>query len=159
MATVRLDYDDAYQTQFDAVILDLTEMDGRPAIVLDQTCFYPTSGGQSHDTGLLGGQRVLYVAIDDHGNVLHYLDVLPDGAKIGARLGTEGGLACLKNSLLAISRLWNRAAERNSLRSFNAFKPRFSRSAFTRCRKARSMTLSKRSLPGGSFKLALPFST
>ena len=86
MPTARLDYDDAYQTQFDAVILEMTERDGRPAIVLDQTCFYPTSGGQSHDIGLLGGQRVLDVEVDDHGNVLHYLDALPAGAEIGARL-------------------------------------------------------------------------
>ncbi len=86
MATVRLDYDDAYQTQFDAVILEMTERDGRPAIVLDQTCFYPTSGGQLHDIGLLGGQRVLNVEVDDNGNVLHYLEALPAGAAIGVRL-------------------------------------------------------------------------
>lgn len=40
---------DAYLTTFDAIVVDVRE----GAIALDQTCFYPTGGGQPHDTGSL----------------------------------------------------------------------------------------------------------
>ena len=33
------------------------EHEGRPAVTLDRTAFYPTSGGQPFDTGRLGGVR------------------------------------------------------------------------------------------------------
>jgi misacylated tRNA(Ala) deacylase len=48
---------DAYIRRFSATVTDL-----RPgAVALDQTAFYPTGGGQPHDTGRLGGVRVLGV--------------------------------------------------------------------------------------------------
>ena len=43
MSTHRLYYADAYQTEFDAQVVALRE-DGWAA--LDQSAFYPTSGGQ-----------------------------------------------------------------------------------------------------------------
>ena len=48
---------DAYLTQFSARVTD-TRND---AIALDQTAFYPTGGGQPHDTGVLAGLRVTEV--------------------------------------------------------------------------------------------------
>ncbi|HIH36893.1 MAG TPA: alanine--tRNA ligase [Methanocellales archaeon] len=42
-------------------------------IVLDQTLFYPTSGGQAHDTGTINGAKVLDV-IKDNGVVIHVLE-------------------------------------------------------------------------------------
>ena len=45
---------DAYRTCFTARVIDIR--DG--AIALDATYFYPTGGGQPHDTGTLGGLRV-----------------------------------------------------------------------------------------------------
>ena len=51
---------DAYQTEFDAVVLDARE----GAVALDQTAFYPTGGGQPHDTGTLGGLAVVDVRKD-----------------------------------------------------------------------------------------------
>ena len=50
--TQRLYYTDSYLTQFDARILDISE-DGL-RVYLDQTAFYPTSGGQPFDLGTLG---------------------------------------------------------------------------------------------------------
>lgn len=48
-------------------------------VVLDRTAFYPTSGGQPHDTGTLGGARVIDV-IDDDARIVHLLDApLPLG--------------------------------------------------------------------------------
>ena len=59
--THRLYYDDAYLTQFTATVLDCRpERDGWAAR-LNRSAFYPTSGGQPYDTGVLGGARVLDV--------------------------------------------------------------------------------------------------
>ena len=62
----------------------VTPEKSRPAVTLDRTAFYPTSGGQPHDTGLLGGVAVLDV-IDDDARVLHVLasPLAPDTVAAG----------------------------------------------------------------------------
>ena len=45
---------------------------GHPAAVLDRSAFYPTSGGQPFDVGVLGGATVVDV-IDADGEVVHVL--------------------------------------------------------------------------------------
>jgi misacylated tRNA(Ala) deacylase len=54
MATELLYLRDAYQRTFSATVLDRRDA----AVVLDRTAFYPTGGGQPHDTGMLGGTAV-----------------------------------------------------------------------------------------------------
>lgn len=56
--TRRLYYADSYLREFDALVVELTPVNGRPGAVLDQTAFYPTSGGQPHDLGTLDGARI-----------------------------------------------------------------------------------------------------
>ena len=68
--TERLYYTDAYLNTFSASVIAL-EDDGR-RVYLDRTAFYPTSGGQPHDLGLLGGIAVTDV-IDEDGRVAHIL--------------------------------------------------------------------------------------
>lgn len=69
--THRLYYVDATRLEFDAVA---TAHAGDPLrIVLDQTAFYPTSGGQPHDTGMLSHAHVIDV-IDVGDQVVHVLD-------------------------------------------------------------------------------------
>ena len=48
---------DAYLREFDATVTKV----GAGEVVLDRTAFYPTGGGQPHDTGTLGGARVVEV--------------------------------------------------------------------------------------------------
>jgi len=48
--------------------------DGTAELILEQTYFYPTGGGQSHDTGTLGVARVIDVFKDEAGNVVHKVD-------------------------------------------------------------------------------------
>lgn len=85
----RLYYTDAYVARFTAVILERLEYEGRPAIVLDRTAFYPTSGGQPHDAGILRqGKReatVVEVAVRDEDEaVIHILNqALPLGEVTG----------------------------------------------------------------------------
>src|SRR2546422_1169759 len=69
--TLRLYYTDSYLTKFDATVLAVEPHGERLAVVLDRTAFYPTSGGQPHDTGTLGGLPVTDVIEDDEDRVLH----------------------------------------------------------------------------------------
>ena len=70
----RLYYTDAYAREFDALVVETLMHEGRPAVVLDRTAFYPTSGGQPFDTGTLGAIRVVDVVDRDDGAVVHVLD-------------------------------------------------------------------------------------
>jgi alanyl-tRNA synthetase len=52
--TEQLYYNDSYLLDFEARIIGLAPFDeNRCALTLDRTAFYPTSGGQPHDTGVL----------------------------------------------------------------------------------------------------------
>jgi alanyl-tRNA synthetase len=68
--TQRIYYTDAYRTAFDAHVVDASD-DGL-RVYLDETAFYPTSGGQPHDLGLLGGVSVVDV-IDEDDRIAHVL--------------------------------------------------------------------------------------
>jgi alanyl-tRNA synthetase len=71
----RIYYTDPYTTQFDATVVALESgPDGRPAILLDRTAFYPTSGGQPFDTGTLGEARIVDVVDGDDGRIRHVVD-------------------------------------------------------------------------------------
>ena len=72
--TERLYYTDAYLRTFDSSIVRVGVREGRTSIVLDRTAFYPTSGGQPFDTGVLvepnGGRlKVVDVVDDDNGDI------------------------------------------------------------------------------------------
>jgi alanyl-tRNA synthetase len=72
--TERLYYDDAYLAEFDAIVVRVIAHDGRPAVVLDRTAFYPTSGGQPFDTGRLGLAKVVDVIESDDDAILHVVE-------------------------------------------------------------------------------------
>ncbi len=73
--TERLYYADAYLARFTARVVAVVpaEADRPGGVVLDRTAFYPTSGGQPHDTGRLAGARVVDVADADDA-IVHVLD-------------------------------------------------------------------------------------
>jgi len=75
--TDRLYYSDPYLKEFDATLVETVSHEGRTALVLDRTAFYPTSGGQPFDAGMFGDVRVLEVMDDDTGRVLHVVDRAP----------------------------------------------------------------------------------
>ena len=80
--TERLYYTDATLTSFDARIVERRETERGPAIRLDRTAFYPTSGGQPHDTGSLSGIPVRDVWDDEDGDVWHLLDAPLDADEV-----------------------------------------------------------------------------
>ena len=71
--TERLYYEDAYRTGFTAQVVERRNLQDRPAVRLNRTAFYPTSGGQPHDFGHLNDTAVIDVQADRKGAVLHVL--------------------------------------------------------------------------------------
>ena len=69
--THRLYYTEPYRKTFDATVVKAETVDGLSFVTLDQTAFYPTSGGQPFDTGTLGGAAVTDVIDRDDGTVVH----------------------------------------------------------------------------------------
>lgn len=79
--THRLYHDDAYLRRFSARVRESLTWEDRPAVVLDRTAFYPTGGGQPHDTGWLDGIAVVEVVEREaDGAVVHVLDRDPGAA-------------------------------------------------------------------------------
>ena len=95
--TDRLYYHDSFLYDFDAEVRDVTDSP-RPALILDRSAFYPTSGGQIHDTGTITAGdkqlKVTEVADTQDGRVVHYFEAerdfdkatLKPGAHIHARI-------------------------------------------------------------------------
>ncbi len=90
--TTRLYYHDSFLYDFDAEVLEGTDSP-RPALILDQTGFYPTSGGQISDTGWIiptvdaaSKLRVTEVAESENGRVVHYLEAPPKNLQPGTRV-------------------------------------------------------------------------
>ena len=89
--TKRLYYDNAYQTAFEARVTGCKAQEDAIWLSLDQSAFYPTSGGQPHDTGTLtaDGQAlsVTDVAVDQQGVVWHRVSAaLSTGAAIAGQI-------------------------------------------------------------------------
>ncbi len=84
--TIRLYYDDSYLTEFAATAVEVRASGGKHVAVLDKTAFYPTSGGQPHDIGTLGGSRVMEVEEDSEGNILHFTDIPPPAGAVTGRV-------------------------------------------------------------------------
>jgi len=68
--TRRLYYDDSYLRGFRAEVVGV---EGR-RLYLDATAFYPSSGGQPFDVGMIGGARVVDVVEEDDGRVAHVVE-------------------------------------------------------------------------------------
>jgi alanyl-tRNA synthetase len=90
--TDRIYYHDSFLYNFDAEVREVVD-NPRPALVLDRTAFYPTSGGQIHDTGWLVSAdarfRVTEVADTEDGHVVHYLEAPLKGVQPGTRIHGE----------------------------------------------------------------------
>jgi alanyl-tRNA synthetase len=84
--TTRLYYADSFLTDFDATVTEIQELSRDQGqslwrVALDRSAFYPTSGGQPHDTGKLvatarsGAElaaEIIGVEEDEHGEVWHH---------------------------------------------------------------------------------------
>jgi alanyl-tRNA synthetase len=85
--TERLYYHDSFLREFEAHVLSCEPDPEHPSerwrVVLDRTAFYPTSGGQPHDTGRLGDAEVVEVVDSEDGHgVVHYTSAAVDAGQI-----------------------------------------------------------------------------
>jgi alanyl-tRNA synthetase len=78
--TQRIYYSEPYRRTFDAKVLSVDSVAGHSHVTLDQTAFYPTSGGQPYDTGTIGSAAVTDVIDRDDGTIAH---VVSGSLKIG----------------------------------------------------------------------------
>jgi alanyl-tRNA synthetase len=87
--TEQLYFDDPLTLEFSAEVTESRPLnEGRFGLVLPCTYFYPTSGGQEHDTGSIGEAQVLDV-YKENGAIIHVVDcALPPG-KYPARIDRE----------------------------------------------------------------------
>jgi len=87
--TQRLYYHDSFLYEFDAEVREVQDSP-KPAIVLDRTAFYPTSGGQIFDTGVVISEdeklKVTEVADAEDGRVIHYLEAPAKSLKPGSKI-------------------------------------------------------------------------
>lgn len=69
----KLYYTDAYKQDFTTKIIKQDyDKDGNLYVVLNETAFYPTGGGQPHDTGTLNDIDVINVE-EIHGEIRHFI--------------------------------------------------------------------------------------
>src|SRR3989338_5504843 len=91
LSTKALYFDDYKLTEFDAKIVKIVQHENALWIVLDQTAFYPTSGGQLHDIGEIEGINVSEV-IKKGSAILHKIGEkckLKEGMKVHGKIDIE----------------------------------------------------------------------
>jgi len=72
----KLYYENPYQTEFTAEVINVIEKGNKYHVELNETCFYPEGGGQPSDTGHINGNLVTYV-YEENGTIYHILEVKP----------------------------------------------------------------------------------
>lgn len=86
MSTERLYYTDCYLREFRARVVESSP--DRRRIYLDRTAFYPTSGGQPHDTGWLDGTLVVDV-VDEGERIAHITEAPVESGNVACRIDWE----------------------------------------------------------------------
>ena len=87
--TTRLYYHDSFLYDFEAEVREVQE-GPKPALILDRTAFYPTSGGQVFDTGVISTENeklnVTEAADTEDGRIVHYLEAPPKSLQPGSKV-------------------------------------------------------------------------
>jgi len=88
MTQPRLYLDDPDLLTFEAEVVSVRSLAGRPAVVLDRTAFYPEGGGQPADRGRLGDVPVVDVQEVD-GEILHLVEGAPPAGRVRGEVEAE----------------------------------------------------------------------
>lgn len=83
--TKRLYIKNPYQIEFKAKVIKKGVYSGKPALILDQSCFYPESGGQPSDRGTINGVRIFRVSEEEE-KILHFLEEEVPSEKIEGKV-------------------------------------------------------------------------
>ena len=87
--TTKLFHEDPYLQAFSSTITEHMQVSGKPAVILDQTAFYPTSGGQPHDTGRLNDVAVVDVIEDESHRIVHLLEEPIDVRNVSGQINWQ----------------------------------------------------------------------
>lgn len=72
--TSKLYFRDSSLLEFSSTVIDVKPSERGDCVVLDQTAFYPTGGGQPNDIGSLGQASVVDVFEDEAGTIYHVVE-------------------------------------------------------------------------------------
>jgi len=78
--TKKLFYKDQYIKEFTANVVEVKEQEGNILVLLDKTAFFPGGGGQSSDTGLIDGVKVIDM-IEEGENIYHVVETKPKNSE------------------------------------------------------------------------------
>jgi len=95
--TRQLYFNDPLTLEFTAQVTESRPLDGgRFGLVMPRTLFYPTSGGQEHDTGTIADAHVLDV-YKDNGDIVHVTDKLLEPGQYPARIDRERRIRAMQH--------------------------------------------------------------
>jgi len=95
--TEKLYYTDSHMKSFTASVLSCTEDKDGYALILDRSAFFPEGGGQSPDTGCIGGAEVRDVQ-EKNGEIIHYVNQKLDiGAEYDCSIDWEKRFRRMQN--------------------------------------------------------------
>jgi alanyl-tRNA synthetase len=72
--TIAMYYEDAFKRKIIARVVQTVNTERGPAVVTDQTIFYPEGGGQPGDRGTIGTAQIIDTFEDSEGRILHLID-------------------------------------------------------------------------------------
>jgi alanyl-tRNA synthetase len=87
--TKKLYLDDPYLKSCTSEVVKQTQVHSKPGIILNQTVFYPTSGGQPHDTGWINGVEVIDVLEDQNQQIIHLLEKPVMGSQVTCEINWD----------------------------------------------------------------------
>jgi alanyl-tRNA synthetase len=95
--TEQLYFDDPLTLEFTAQVTESRRLNGgRFGLVLPRTYFYPTSGGQEHDTGSIGEAQVLDV-YKEHDDIIHVVNQSLAPGAYPARIDRERRIRAMQH--------------------------------------------------------------
>lgn len=80
--TTKLYLNDPYRLDCSAEIIEQIQIQAQPGVILNQTVFYPTSGGQPHDTGTIDDVSIIDVFEGPDRQIVHLLEKPLRGTRV-----------------------------------------------------------------------------